>query len=38
MKNYLPKFLFVLVILAVYSLSAFGQGTGVTGSISGAVT
>jgi len=38
MKNYLPKFLFVFVILAVYSLSAFGQGTGVTGSISGAVT
>jgi len=38
MKNYLPKFLFVFVILAVYNLPAFSQGTGVTGSISGAVT
>src|SRR5437763_4330753 len=38
MRNLLSKFFFVFVILAVYSLSAFGQGTGVTGSISGAVT
>lgn len=37
MRNYLPKFFFVLAILVAYSLSAFGQ-TGVTGSISGAVT
>ena len=38
MRNYLPRFFFVLVVLVAFSLSAFGQGTGVTGSISGAVT
>ena len=38
MRNYLPRFFFALAILVAFSLSAFGQGTGVTGSISGAVT
>jgi len=37
MKNYLPKFLFIFVILAICGLSVFGQVTP-TGSIAGAVT
>src|SRR5882672_1165450 len=37
MKNYLPKFLFIFVILAVCGLPVFGQVTP-TGSIGGAVT
>jgi hypothetical protein len=37
MKNYLPKLLFILVILAICGLPIFGQVTP-TGSISGAVT
>jgi hypothetical protein len=38
MRNYLPKFLVLLAILGAFCLPVFGQGTGVTGSISGAVT
>ena len=37
MKNYLPKFVFIFVILAICGLPVFGQVTP-TGSISGAVT
>jgi hypothetical protein len=37
MRNYLPKFFFVLAILALYSLPVFGQVTA-TGSLSGTVT
>ena len=37
MKNYLPKFLFVLAILALCGLPVFGQVT-TAGSIVGAVT
>jgi len=37
MKNYLPRFLFIFVILAICGLPVFGQVTP-TGSIAGAVT
>lgn len=36
MRNYLPRFFFVLAIVVVFSLSAFGQNTS-TGSLSGTV-
>jgi hypothetical protein len=35
MRNYLPRFVFVLAIIAVFSLSAFGQQT--TGSLHGTI-
>ncbi|HVS83706.1 MAG TPA: TonB-dependent receptor [Pyrinomonadaceae bacterium] len=36
MRNYLPRFFFVLAIVVVFSLSAFGQNTS-TGSLTGTV-
>ncbi len=36
MRNYLPRFFFVLAIIGVFSLSAFGQNT-TTGSLTGTV-
>ncbi len=36
MRNYLPRFFFVLAIVCVFSLSAFGQVTS-TGSLTGTV-
>src|SRR5260370_34818593 len=36
MRNYLPRFFFVLAIIVVFSLSAFGQNTS-TGSLTGTV-
>ncbi|HEX9629031.1 MAG TPA: carboxypeptidase regulatory-like domain-containing protein, partial [Pyrinomonadaceae bacterium] len=36
MRNYLPRFFFVLAVIVVFSLSAFGQNTS-TGSLTGTV-